>query len=82
MISKEKLEFLQANKQRGDIAQVVKNLNPKASIKGLKFPTAYDIVDGRIFGKWGLPVTKELEKIIKDRQRILRIEKNKYAKAS
>ena len=82
MISQERLKFLQDNKQRGDIANVVKLINPKAKINGLKFSVAYDIIDGRTWGKYGKQVTDAMEKIIKDRQRILKIEKSKYAKAS
>lgn len=82
MISAERLKYLQDNKQRGDIAAIVKKLNPKANIKGLKFPTAYDIIEGRIWGKWGEVVCAELELIILVRQEIIKLEKEKYAKAS
>lgn len=82
MISIERLKWLQENKKHGDISAVVKQLNPKGSKKGISNTEALAIINGNLWGKHGAEFCNALEKLIKKRNRILKLESKRYATAS
>lgn len=78
-MTKERFKFLQDNKQRGDITEVVRILNPKNNPKGVTYSEANSIIHGTLKGKWFDAVTNTLENIITKRQRRIKREQKKYS---
>lgn len=78
-ITEERLKWLNDNKAYGEIAKVVKQLNPNDSKKGIDYTTAGSIMAGNLWGKWGAAFTDALEKSINARLKQEAKEKAKYA---
>lgn len=77
-ITPQRLKWLQDNKGHGDVAKVVKNLNPKATPKGITYSEALSIINGNLWGKWGNAFCNELERLITKRNKKEQREKAKY----
>jgi hypothetical protein len=80
MITEDRLKWLQQNKQRGDVAQVVRMMNPKNNKKGITYNVGASIINGNLWGKWGAAFTENLEKYITDRNKRIEEESKKYSK--
>ena len=79
MITAERLRWLQDNKIHGEVAAVVKKLNPKKSDKLISYSEALSIINGNLWGTHGKLFTDELEKVIRTRLAAAEKEKAKYA---
>lgn len=77
MISKERLNYLNTNRIRGEVAKAVEEVNKKSEFKMSK-TTANLILSGRIYGINGDAFTNSLEKIITARKAKLAKEAAKY----
>lgn len=77
MVSEIRKEWIRKHKQRGDIALTVKRLNER-NIQ-VTYPEANSIVSGELVGEFGMVVLKEMERIIRKRQKQLLKETQLYA---
>ncbi len=68
MVSQLILNWLNEHKQRGDLAAVVKKLNPSGLPGKVTLQNAQDILAGKLDGKHGDSVVTELSNIIKARE--------------
>ena len=82
MITEERLKWLQENKEKGEVAQAWRNLNPTEIKSKISYPEAQSIIAGNLWGKWGQLFTDELERIIKERIKKVQLEKEKYSTAN
>jgi hypothetical protein len=76
MILKERLEYLNKNRQHGDLARVVKAIrNKKCTLQIVQ-----DVINGKLHGAFGERVASQLERIIEKRAKAIKIQKAKYLK--
>ena len=75
-ITKERLKWLQKNKEYGEVSATVKKMNDAG--QDITYTEALAIINGTLWGAWGKLFTDALESLILERINSVKAEKEKY----